>query len=310
MRTLPVHHREIPMGWQGEGRSSRMDRAHAPFASPSMTLLPTEQLSFEDFSHRNGETYWYAREFMAMLGYASFASFRKTVMERAHNTCLRLQIPIGEHFREVTREVDGQEQVDFKLTRFACYLISMNGDTRKPAVAQAQGYFASLAEAARQELDAVEDVARVITRGEITDEERSLSAVAASQGVEHWPYFQNQGYMGLYNMSISGVRDRKGIPANRSPLDFMGSTELAANLFRITQTRDKIRNENIRGQVDLERAARGVGATVRKTMIELSGTRPEDLPPADDIKQVHRELKSTAKQFRQMDQLPAPRKGD
>lgn len=273
-----------------------------------MTLPSSEQLSFEDYSHQNGETFWYAREFMAMLGYANFVTFRKTVMERAHNTCLRLQIPIGEHFAEFTRDIDGFPQTDFKLTRFACYLISMNGDTRKPAVAQAQGYFASLAEAYALELDQVENVARVVTRGELSDEERSLSAVAGAQGVEQWAFFQNAGYMGLYNMGIRRVRERKGVPPNRSPLDYMGSTELAANLFRITQTRDKIRNENIRGQGNLELAARGVGRTVRKTMIELSGTKPEDLPPAEDIKLVHRELKTTAKQFRQMDQLPDGKK--
>lgn len=240
----------------------------------------TDQLSFEDFSHKNGATFWYAREFMAMLGYANFNTFRRTVMERAHNTCLRLQIPIGEHFTEVQRDIDGDAHADFKLTRFACYLIAMNGDTRKPAVAQAQGYFATIAEQKRMEIDAAEDVARVVTRGEISDEERSLSTTASAQGVEQWAFFQNAGYMGLYNMSIGRVRLRKGIPSNRSPLDFMGSTELAANLFRITQTREKIRNEDIRGQSALETAAQGVGKAVRQVMIETSGTRPENLPPA------------------------------
>lgn len=257
--------------------------------------------NFEDFAHQNGRTFWYVREFMAMLGYSTFSGFRRTVIERAHNACLRLRIPIAEHFEEVHREIDGKTEVDFKLTRFACYLIAMNGDTRKPAVAQAQGYFAALAETYRLELDAVEGVARIVTRGEITDEERALSATAQAQGVEQWAYFQNAGYMGLYNMSISGVREHKGVPANRSPLDFMGSTELAANLFRLSQTREKIRNENIRGQAPLEGAAKSVGAAVRRVMIETSGTLPENLPLAEDITQVQKGLRSAERGFRKLD---------
>ena len=107
--------------------------------------------------------------------------------------------------------------------------------------------------------------------------------------------------MGLYNMGIGRVRFRKGVPGNRSPLDFMGSTELAANLFRITQTREKIRNEDIRGQIELERAAKQVGGVVRRAMIETSGTPPEDLPAAEDIRQVRTSLKKTARGFRQLD---------
>lgn len=269
-----------------------------------------ETLSFEDFAHTNGETYWYARDFMAMLGYANFATFRKTVIERAHNACLRLQITITDHFKETRRDIDGVEQPDFKLTRFGCYLVAMNGDPKKPAVARAQGYFAALAESHRAEIEAADNIQRVLTRGEITDEEKSLSSTAEAHGVEHWQYFRNAGYMGLYNMPISRIRERRGIPQTRSPLDFMGNTELAANLFRITQTNEKIRNEGIYGQRDLETAANQVGQAVRRVMIDTSGTRPENLPPAGDIKEVHKELKATSRQFRKMDKLPAPKSAD
>lgn len=265
----------------------------------------TGTLNFEDFAHANGDTFWYAREFAAMLGYQSWATFRKGPLEKAYVACLTLQLPLGENFRECSTE-DGQP--DFKLTRFACYLVSMNGDSRKPPVAQAQAYFAGLAIVFREYLEGREEVERVLTRGEITERGVALASTAKSHGVVDYALFQNAGYLGMYNMHLGVLRTRKGVPGNRSPLDFMGSTELAANLFRITQTDEKIRNEAIRGQAALEQTHRFVGKAVRKTMLDIGGTAPEHLPPAPDIKQVHKELKATSREFRKMDKgkLPPP----
>lgn len=271
-----------------------------------MTTLPSDPLSFEDFAHSNGATFWYAREFMRMLGYSDWSTFRRGVLQRACNACMSLQISVTDNFRETNIIIDGREQVDFKLTRFACYLIAMNGDPKKPQIAEAQAYFAGLAEAFREYIEAQEQVERVLVRAEISDQERSLSSVAKAQGVENYAFFQNAGYLGMYNMHIGQLRQRKGVPNGRSPLDFMGSTELAANLFRITQTEEKIRNEAIRGQAALEETAKGVGRKVRRTMEEISGTRPEDLKPAEDIREVHKQLRATSREFQQMDMLPAP----
>jgi DNA-damage-inducible protein D len=140
-----------------------------------------------------------------------------------------------------------------------------------------------------------------------------LSGTAKRAGVVEYGLFQNAGYRGLYNMDLFQIRRAKGVPEGRSPLDFMGKTELAANLFRVTQTQEKIQMEGIRGQPALEKAAHQVGRKVRSTMIEISGRRPEDLPPAEDIKQVHKKLKSSHREIRKLDksgagsaQLPPP----
>jgi DNA-damage-inducible protein D len=265
-------------------------------------------LGFEDFSQTNGTVFWYARDFMAMLGYQEWSTFRRGPLERAHKACFSLGIPLNENFTETTRlNAEGKEVSDFKLTRFACYLVAMNGDPKKPPVAEAQAYFAGLAENFRQYLAGTEEVERLLTRGELVEQEKSLSSTAHQHGVEQYAFFQNAGYVGMYNMNLRKVREIKRVPSNRSPLDFMGSTELAANLFRITQTDEKIRNEAIHGQVLLESAAKQVGRTVRSTMRALSGTLPENLPPAGDLQEVYRGLKGASREFRKMDKKSLPR---
>lgn len=218
---------------------------------------------------------------------------------------MRLNIPVTENFRETKNVVDGIPVTDVKLSRFACYLVAMNGDPRKEKVAKAQIYLAGLAESFREYLEAAQDVERLVTRGEIVEEEKELSGTAHTHAVANYAFFQNAGYRGMYNMNLTDLRQLKQVPSKRSPLDFMYSTELAANLFRITQTRAKIDNEGIMGQTALEWAAQNVGSTVRKTMIELSGTAPEDLPAAPDIKETHTRLRAAQKTLKKLD---SPRK--
>lgn len=259
--------------------------------------------NFETFGKENGVRYWFARDLMSFLEYSSYNSF-KQIINRAHSACLTLEIEISENFIQTKREIDGVLQDDFKLTRFACYLIAMNADPKKEPVAQAQLYFIQMAEVIRNHILESENMERILIREDISNRETSLSGVAKSHGVQNYPLFQNAGYRGLYNKNINDLKKIKGLSdIKRSLLDFMGKEELAANLFRITQTESKIKNENIQGQENLENAAEKVGNEVRKVMINTSGNRPEHLPLSDDIKSVKKEIKNTHKKLKKIDKL-------
>lgn len=257
--------------------------------------------NFEQFAEDNGFHYWKCSYLMRLLGYELTGDVAKMKpVQRAITACSTLGIPIHENF-EFSEE-------DVKLTRFACYLVAMNADPKKPNVAQAQGYFAALAMQFSQYAQENEAIDRVLTRDEITQQERSLSSVAHRAGVEHYGLFQNAGYRGMYNMNMSELKRNKGIPDNRSPLDFMGATESAANLLRIRLTEDKINKERVTGQSGLERTASKVGLEVRGLLRRTIGKAPEQLPSAPDIKQVHRGLKDTSKGFKQIDAPTQSRK--
>lgn len=258
------------------------------------------QKSFEDFCQKNGVSFWFASDLADMLGYESYSSFENAI-NKAVAACMALKISVADNFQQTRREVDGKTIDDHQLSRFACYLTAMNGDSRKPQVAAAQAYFASMAETVRQHIESSDCVERVLIRDEVSDRERSLSGVAKSAGVVQYGYFQNAGYRGLYNMNLSQLRKAKGIDPKRSPLDFMGKAELAANLFRITQTEEKLRNDHISGQQRAEATAEGVGKRVRRTMIEISGTPPERLKAASDIVVVKKGLKTAEKVFSKID---------
>jgi len=255
---------------------------------------------FEQYSKDNGYTYWFATKLMELLGYKSMSSFSKAI-NKAMTTCNTLNIPILENFEQMTNVIDGKSVIDFRLSRFACYLVAMNADNKNPEVAKAQAYFATLAGAVNHYLEEVGKVERLVVREEISERESSLSGVAKRAGVENYAFFQTAGYRGMYNMSISKLREIRNIPTKKSPLDFMGKDELAANLFRITQTELKIKNENITGQSKLEVAAENVGKEVRNTMIKISGVAPENLPIEDDLTVVKKELKSKNKRIKLLD---------
>ncbi|MER2527863.1 MAG: damage-inducible protein D [Candidatus Competibacter denitrificans] len=267
-------------------------------AANEMFHFDDDKPSFEDLSHRNGATYWYATDLMKLLGYDP----RNLIpVNKAMAACAALNIPIHENFISLTRDMEGKPTQDFKLTRFACYLTAMNGDSKKPAVALAQAYFATLAEVFSRQAQEMESVERVTVRDEISTREVSLNSIAKQAGVSDYARFQNAGYRGLYNMNIMQLRRWKRVPGNRTPLDFMGKTELAANLFRITQTEEKIHREGLHGQGVLENTAEGVGREVRQTMQRISGIRPESLPPATDIRDVKKGLKTTYRELKKID---------
>jgi DNA-damage-inducible protein D len=273
---------------------------NSEFPIESPFHLEPNKPGFEGLAKSNGFRFWWASELASILGYESLNGFRKTV-ERAMMALTSLDIPIFDNIVQEQREIGGKSVVDYKLSRFACYLAAMNGDPKKQQVAQAQIYFVQWAEACRLFLEEADGVERVAIRGEISEHERTLSGTAKRAGVVEYGLFQNAGYRGLYNMNLGELRRHKGVPDGRSPLDFMGKTELAANLFRVTQTEEKIRAEGIRGQSALERTAETVGRKVRHTMIEISGKRPESLPPAEDIKQVQKKLKSSHREIKKLD---------
>jgi DNA-damage-inducible protein D len=255
------------------------------------------QPNFEAFGRNNGFRHWLASDLMRMLDYSSIGPIRKAI-NKAMAACANLGVAINENFRE-TKTAEGAQ--DWCLSRFACYLTVMNGDPRNPKIALAQAYFVTQAEAFRQYVQEADGVERVLIRGEVSEREKALSGTVKQHGVENYAFFQNAGYRGMYNMDFSHLIKKKGAPAGRSLLDFMGKTELAANLFRITQTEEKIRNEGIRGQRPLERTHETVGKEVRETMRRIGGTLPENLPLADDIKSVRSGLKRTGKEFAKLD---------
>jgi DNA-damage-inducible protein D len=253
--------------------------------------------NFEAMGKQNGQRFWLASDVMTLLGYETWPSFVK-VINRAIAACTSLDISVQENFEQIDREFDGKTIHDFRLSRFGCYLIAMNGDPKKREVAAAQVYFAAIAATFKSYVEASENVERLLVREEISDHERSLSGTAQQQGVEQYQLFQNAGYRGLYNMNLYELKRYKGLHPDyfkRSLLDFMGKEELAANLFRVTQTEAKIRNSNIRGQKNLEHAAEEVGRKVRTAIKEIGGTAPEKLPLTDDIRDVKKVLKTTHK---------------
>lgn len=254
--------------------------------------------SFEDIAGTNGFRFWLASDLMTSLGYASIKPI-KAAINRAIAACANLGVPIIENFEETVLG-------DWKLSRFACYLTVMNADPKKELVAKAQAYFIAMADAFRAYVHHAENVERINIRADLIEREGTLSGAVAKRDIANYAFFQNAGYRGMYNLDLRQIRARKGVPDGRSPLDFMGKTELAANLFRLTQTEERIRNDDIKGQHRLETAAEKVGRAVRKTMIETGGTAPENLRPAKDIREVRKDLKKARKEFVKLD---APAKG-
>jgi len=253
--------------------------------------------AFEDSFHTNGQIFWYASEFIHWLGYKEYSPTMPPI-NKAMSVCLSIPTIITtDHFREEVRFLDGKNIKDFKLSRFACYLVSMNADIKKPVVAQAQAYFAAFAAAIQEYIRTSEDIERVPLRKEISEWERTLSSTAKFAGVERYDYFANKGYMGLYNMPIHKLRERKNIPDGKTPLDYMGAEELGANIFRITQTNAKIKRQEIRGQQNLEAAAFEIGRNIRDVIIKNGGTMPEDLPAEVHIKKIKSDLNKTSKAF-------------
>lgn len=266
-------------------------------------LVKYSEQTFESIKHVNeyGEEYWLARELQPVLEYAQWRRFSDAI-ERAKLACKNSGFAVEDHFADVGKMVDigsgAERQIDdVMLSRYACYLIVMNGDPRKEVIAIGQSYFA--VKTRQQELidnyeQMSEDQKRLAIRNEMIAHNKSLAEAAQMAGIEdqrEYAIFQNKGYQGLYGgLGAKEIHARKGLKKSQKILDHMGSTELAANLFRATQTDEKLRRENIQGKQAAYDTHYQVGKKVRQTIQELGGTMPEDLPtPQKSIAQIERE---------------------
>lgn len=264
-------------------------------------------VTFESLRHadENGAEFWLARELMPVLEYETWRAF-KAVIAKAQIAADQANQPAHDHFAEVGKMIPighgaEREVEDFKLSRYACYLIVQNGDPSKPVIANGQTYFAI--QTRRQELadDAAfrrlsEDQKRVYLRGEVREHNKQLVETAQQAGVEtpvDFAVFQDHGYRGLYGgLGARDIHQRKGLKRSQQILDHMGSTELAANLFRATQTEEKLRRDEVTSKDAANETHHEVGRHVRRTIEEIGGTMPEDLPTPDrSAKQLERERK-------------------
>ena len=262
----------------------------------------TESL-FDSIRHINeyNQEFWYARELQLALEYTEWRNFQK-VIEKAISSCKGSKNVVSDHFVEVNKTIPMPKKAekiidDYALSRYACYLIVQNGDSRKQVIALGQSYFA--VKTRQQELienyeNLNDDQKRLAIRHEMIAHNKLLVAAAKDSGVEtalDYAIFQNYGYMGLYGgLKAQDIKTRKGLKKSQNILDHMGYEELAANLFRATQAEAKLRRENIQGKSNAKQAHYTVGQEVRDTIKRLGGTMPEELPtPEKSIKQIERE---------------------
>lgn len=249
---------------------------------------------------REDNEFWLARDLAPLLDYQEWRNFMQ-VVGKATQACSKSGNAVEDHFVDINKMVEigsgaQREVADVRLSRYACYLIVQNGDPSKPVIANGQTYFAM--QTRRQELEdsakfaqLSENEKRIAIRNELATHNKHLAAAAKDAGVESsldYAIFQDHGYKGLYGgLGAKDIHTHKGLKKSQKILDHMGSTELAANLFRATQTEEKLKRENVQGKGEANKAHYEVGEKVRATIKELGGTMPEALPtPAQSVKQI------------------------
>lgn len=272
-----------------------------------MDIQLYNEKTFEEIKHidENGTEYWLARELQDILEYKEWRNFIK-VIEKARESVKTSEINISDHFVDINKMVEvGSDAVrridDIMLTRYACYLIVQNGDPRKKMIALGQQYFA--VQTRKQELEEkefgelTEEQRRLKLRNDVKGFNKKLAKAAQDSGVKNYGSFQNSGYRGLYGgETAEDIRKRKQLDKKEEILDHMGSTELAANFFRITQTEERLKKGDIKEQRKANDVHYNIGKKVRETMEEISGILPEELPtPEKSIKQIEKEQKGLKK---------------
>lgn len=273
--------------------------------------ISQQHAGFEDIRQVDeaGNEFWSARQLSKVLEYSEYRHFLP-VIGRAREACQNSHHPVADHFEDVLDMVEigsgAQRKIDdVRLSRYACYLIVQNGDPSKPVIANGQTYFAL--QTRRQELEdnakfaqLSEDEKRLAIRNELAEHNKHLAAAAKDAGVEtplDYAIFQDHGYKGLYGgLGAKDIHARKGLKKNQKILDHMGSTELAANLFRATQAEEKLKRDQVQGKRQANQTHFEVGKKVRQTIAELGGTMPEALPtPEQSIKQIESSQKKLEK---------------
>ena len=253
----------------------------------------------------NGQEYWSARDFAKVLEYADYRNFL-SVVNKAKEACKNSSQIAEDHFVDVNEMINlgkgAERQIDsIKLSRYACYLIVQNADPSKEVIALGQTYFAvqtrlqEITQLEKYNTLTSEDEKRLFLRNELRRHNTQLADAAHSAGVIDaidYAIFQNFGYKGLYGgLNAKDIHRHKQLKKSQNILDHMGSTELAANLFRATQTEEKLRRDKIKGKNKANQTHYEVGAKVRQTIKELGGTMPEELPVADSIKKLENSKK-------------------
>ena len=268
-----------------------------------MKEIDKNSKTFEDIKHidENGIEFWYAREIMEVLQYSKWQNFEK-IIDKAKTSCKNSDISVFEHFTDVSKTIKmpkGAEKtiLDYKLTRYACYLIAQNGDSRKKVIALAQTYFA--VQTRKQEISEkeysmlTEDEKRFYQRDLTRKGNYSLNQTAKNAGVKNFDRFHNSGYKGLYNgETADDIAKRKGLRYREDILDNMGSDELIANLFRISQTEQKLKRDNIQTEKEANKTHYNIGKNIREVIAKNGGTMSEELPtPKKSLKQLEKENK-------------------
>ena len=257
--------------------------------------------NFEEIKHidENGDEYWYARELQIVLDYTEWRKF-EGVINKAIESCKNSEFKAFEHFVGAAKMVKigsgaKRKQNDYKLSRYACYLIAQNGDSRKKVIALAQTYFA--VQTRKQEINEkeysmlTEDEKRFYQRDLTRKGNYSLNIAAKKAGVKNFDKFHNSGYKGLYNgETADDIAKRKGLRYREDILDNMGSDELIANLFRISQTEQRLKKDKVNSEFKACDTHNKIGKIVRNAIKEAGGTMPEDMPtPKKSLKQLERE---------------------
>ena len=246
-----------------------------------------------------GGEYWMARDIMEVLGYANWTNFQSAI-ERAIASCKSSGGDSLDHFAITSKMVEigsgtKRNVEDWFLTRYACYLIAMNGDSAKPQIADAQRYFAI--QTRNQELGTQisDEDRRLLLRDRVKDGNKRLGSAAKKAGVLRYGIFHDAGYQGLYGMGLAQIKQRKGLQKKEDLYDRAGSAELAANEFRITQTEESLTKKNIKGELSATQEHKRIGTKVRQTIKDLGNTLPENLPTAPSIKKLESERRRTLK---------------
>ena len=274
----------------------------------TMKEINENNKSFEDVKHidENGVEFWYGRELMIILEYKQWRRF-ESVIKKAKESCKNSDISVVEHFANVgklsKRANNAEVEInDYKLSRYACYLIAQNGDSRKKVISLAQTYFA--VQTRKQEISEkeysmlTEDEKRFYQRNLTRKGNYSLNQTAKNAGVKNFDKFHNEGYKGLYNgETADDIAKRKGLRYREDILDNMGSEELAANLFRITQTESRLKKDNIDSEKEANKTHYKIGKNIREVINKNGGTMPEDLPtPKKSLKQLEKERNKQLKE--------------